>query len=828
MLMVSPGCGGSSDKPDVEPAESPVRVDVRAGETRLLEALWEAGASPEIAAGQDTEVGVLTFEDADDLGPFDAAKDVALHVTAPRIDDGLRLAWGLEKSGNRIVWTCDLDAGKVTHLVLSRVRVTDSRGPAHLLWQTDEMPPSNWHHAAFHVSFDEKEHDYVIPVEDSAGWTGRVVRLALQFGAPHKKVLELGSIPVSLEAIEYRRMDLGSRRKAEKHTPSIRRLDLDRMSREVAHAPAPSDFALELSALPEKAALDFAIGVHPAAANKPGDGVEYRVTFEPEAGERVTLFEARLDPRTNPDDRKWREARVDLAKLAGQAGTLRFVTDPLGDPAYDDAVWANPRLFTAIDRTAADAGPPNLILVSLDTVRADHLGCYGYKKPTTPNIDTFAEEAFLFEKAFTTTGETVSAHMSLFTSLSPMAHGIHQIFDGKVLNENIVTFAQLLQGYRHPFVTAAFTEGGGMTNTVGFDRGFDTYSIGEIQEDQSPENPRRLKMLESTFRNATDWLRANHERRFFLFVHSYEAHTPYAPPSPYDSHFYPDYKGDIEVPITAESIELLVAARKVKYGGEGARRIESLYDGAIRYLDEHVGRLLAEVGRLGLLDNTMVILFSDHGEDFFDHFSIGMHGNSLYDEQVHVPLLIRPPGGLDAPRRIPDLVSLMDLTPTMLDRLGIGYRPLEDSPAHEGVSVGPLLDGKTMPARPVYMEDPTGFVRYAIRDGRHKRIISPNVKENQLVPLVERFADLIRLDRFEGIFEDLEVYDLIEDPDETRNLVYPEGAADRPEYLGEEIRRRRKSSEKRGKDFPARDGAAPTSGVLDRLIGLGYADEKDD
>lgn len=812
LLCLSVACGCKKEGPSDTTGDSPgyfIQVSTKmTGDTLdLLHLLRVSGGSRKPLARVDREVLDVDFG-TDDGRARIVGEPYARAVSKWTPHDGF-VRYEAEPD-NLFVWECNLDAASVTHVQMAGLRVKDARGPVHLLWQS-ESQPDVWHHAAFMQSFDGERHDPIVPVENHPTWRGRIARMALQFGIPRKKVAEFGhGVPIEIAGVLYRELDLGSSRKADDLPPEIDRLAIARETRRVAYAPAPSRYAVDLETeIPEGSSLDFGIGVHPSNATKAGDGVEFVVSFE-RGDEQTVLYRRTLDVKHVAADRNWIDASVDLAAIAGFKGRLVFETLPLGDAVADDAMWAHPQLVAP-----RAPGPPNLIMVSLDTVRADRLGCYGYETEygnTTPNLDKFAESAILFEDANSTAPETVSAHMSLFTGLLPYAHGIFQVYEPYTLSDKIPTLAELLA--KQHYATAAFTEGGGMHYTVGFDRGFDRYSIGKT----ATERPQKL--VEGTFRDATAWLRANADRRFFLLVHSYEAHTPYDPPAPYDTMFYPDYEGPVKPPLSAESVENLVIREQIEYGDDGCRRIESLYDGALCYLDEHVGRFIEEIERLDLVDETIIIFFSDHGEDFFDHFSMASHGHSLYEEMVHVPLIVKIPG-VEGPMRIDEPVSLLDVMPTILDRCGIPLPPVQ-----QGVSLMPLLRGGKLPERPIFYEDPTGIPRRGVRSGVIKRIFSPGIQKNSILDLIERFAHVIKLDRFEGILEELEVYHLGEDPEERRNLV----AGDRPDRPEPYLKAIREEQDRRNlkiaNDLPRMKGSKASAMDMQRLKDLGYVIEE--
>ncbi|HKX45255.1 MAG TPA: sulfatase, partial [Planctomycetota bacterium] len=294
--------------------------------------------------------------------------------------------------------------------------------------------------------------------------------------------------------------------------------------------------------------------------------------------------------------------------------------------------------------------PRAIVVISLDTLRADHLGCYGYARPTSPNIDALAAEGVLFERAISQASSTLPAHRALFQSReASLAGGAEP------------TLAELLG--RAGFRTVAFTGGGNVSAAFGFGRGFERYV----------EDPRGFA---HAFDAVELWLREHAGERFFLFLHSYDVHAPYDPPPPFDSVFYPDYAG----PLTGRETRALLrslaprgehasSAPARRLDEEDERKLVALYDGGILYADQFVGRLVLLLRELGIDDETALVLLSDHGEEFWEHGSV-LHSHSLYQELVHVPLIFSLPGGRAAGARVAETVRLIDVAPTLLELLG--------------------------------------------------------------------------------------------------------------------------------------------------------------
>ena len=316
----------------------------------------------------------------------------------------------------------------------------------------------------------------------------------------------------------------------------------------------------------------------------------------------------------------------------------------------------------------------NLLLISIDTLRADHLGVYGYERETSPAIDALAAESVVFENAYSTSYHTADSHMSMFTSLYPSVHGVRNSKGrtGQVLSSAVSTLPELLQA--QGYATAGFHGGGNVSGFYGFARGFDNYKRTDDLED------------------AITWVQETSARPFFAFVHTYHVHDPYTPQPPYDSWFAKHYEG----PISADREALLAQTDDETFNElrdvfwnqvdpasrEDIEHLKALYDGQIREIDDRIGDLVRAV--LAADERTVVVLLSDHGEEFQEHGRF-LH-DQLYEELLRVPLLVRLPSGDQ--RRVEERVSLIDLAPTLLDVLG-----LELPAQFQGASLVPVLQG---------------------------------------------------------------------------------------------------------------------------------------
>ena len=390
----------------------------------------------------------------------------------------------------------------------------------------------------------------------------------------------------------------------------------------------------------------------------------------------------------------------------------------------------------------------NVVLIGIDTLRADHLGCYGYKRDTSPNIDDLSKKGILFEKCFSQAPITSPSFMSIMTSLYPTYHGITSFIgpagaDGRIytLDPRIPTLAQVLK--ENNFQTGAFTDGGQLCKEMGFDRGFDTYSV----------NPNYFHSEEGNIQEHTvfEWLKKQKNDPFFLFFHSYAAHSPWMTPKSYWNLYGSDSRSHFSIHDFLEDREILNLAqtdlyphfyRKVnKWVPADIEYVQALYDGGIRYLDTFIGRLLHILSELKADSETIVIVTSDHGEEFLDHGMLTHR--QLYDELLHVPLIIRIPGEAEG-ERVAQLVRSIDIFPTILELLGISFK----KPIH-GIS---LADSAKNDLHLASIAE-TEYLGYSFRNAESKYIF-PFYRSSK-----ERFDEL---------------YNIQSDPREKKNIAMSE------------------------------------------------------
>lgn len=395
---------------------------------------------------------------------------------------------------------------------------------------------------------------------------------------------------------------------------------------------------------------------------------------------------------------------------------------------------------------------PNVLLISLDTLRADHLSCYGYERDTSPTLDRLASEGVLFERTYSTTSWTLPSHMSLFTGLAISTHGVCDdrlwtALEGSQVPARGTLLAERLSdaGY----ATGGFYTAPYLAARWGFDSGFDHYErIGhsvythpewskrfeELREagelDEIRAWMKRQPELFDDHRPAADeaidaalgWIEAQ-ETDFFCFLHIFDIHNDYVPPPPFDTRFTdPEYDGPID--------GRKVAAKNSPVRGDMERadleHLIALYDGEIAWVDSQLARLFARLEELGLADDTLIVVVSDHGEEFFEH-GHKLHRVSLYEESLHVPLIFRLPRRVPANVRVAHSTGLVDVAPTIAALCG-----LEPFEVANGVDLAPEWNGESTAPR-TYLSELMLF-----RDGEQAPVRKLSILRGDRHALIDR------------------------------------------------------------------------------------------
>ncbi len=669
--------------------------------------------------------------------------------------DEVRLPGGVATAEERYRVKPGLSAARIARL---RLRAKGSATLATLSWKLAGdrgFPP--FRTLSFPLAPDGQEHAYEIDLQREPYWTGRVEVLRLAVDAGRLEILEMTGEPAT---DPYRSMALeGESRPA---LPGLARTEI-RLPEDLRRG---SRFEAWLGIVPEH--------------NRRGTRAVFRVWREADDGRRDLWLEEVVEG----GQKGWRAVSKELPSGGGRLA-LEVEATRRGRPLPEGvALWGDPVIVTP-GRLAGK----NLVVILIDTLRADRLGVYGNRDGLTPHLDRFAAEGARFAQMRSPASWTLPSVASLMTGLHPQTHGAgvrYGEFAPTGLTGGVRTLAETLRDagfynlgvYHNIYVNPAF----------GLQQGFDEYV--SIENRAAPLVDRALEGLRRT---ASD-------RRVFLYLHLFDPHNPYEPPEEecrtVARRLVPDYRGTLgcaadrrpELPIPPPA---------------DRRWHEALYDAEIAYTDRQVGRFLEGLDDLGLDDDTVVLVASDHGEEFWTRLererALGYepnsdHGHTVYDELLHVPAILRVPGR--KPMVVESPAELADLFPTLLHQVDVAVPPVQ------GRDLTPLLDGAPPAGRPTLLADLIlhGPSRWSVRRGPWKLIVPRDPG-----PAVE-------------------LYNLETDPGELRDL-----AATRPDLVaalraaGErELEERRKAQAR----FVAGDGAQSATYLewnhITRLRSLGY------
>ncbi len=526
------------------------------------------------------------------------------------------------------------------------------------------------------------------------------------------------------------------------------------------------------------------------------DGLVLRVVVAPRGAERGEPVRVPV----RPSRASWQAVEVPVDLPPGTPVDVRVaVVAP--DAASAEAV------AVSVPRWHCTRGPhrPNLVLISLDTTRPDHLGFHGYARDTSPQLDALAARSVVFEAAQSTAPYTLPSHATMFTGQYPTTHGAEhpaQAVDGA--HSPLLAAVLAEAGY----ATRAFTGGGYLDADFGFAEGFHAYgnndpvipvtgrAVADI-ENASAAGRRYVEARRAQHWDAAvDWAARHDDVPFFLFLQTFAIHD-YRPEDPHRSMFGAPAKGEGVVPLRHPPDQVAQP-----YTPEELAQLTDLYDAAIHEVDALVGRLVHALREAGVAGHTVIVVTADHGEDFGEHAVEGSpfvgHGQGLWQTLLHVPLVITAPGV--APRRVSRRVSLVDLAPTALDLLGVPAPP-----AMQGRSLRPLMETGEGAGSPVLSElhSHRGWMRSLVVDDDLKVVTGD---PDALVSWpVTRPVRLFRLSEDPVERADLEPGR----PDEARDL------ADAVRALGEALEAERAGAPR---------GARPSEATLRRLEELGYVD----
>ena len=468
------------------------------------------------------------------------------------------------------------------------------------------------------------------------------------------------------------------------------RVDFAGDTRYAVLVPPSRPYARELT-FPKSSDLRFALGLPPEISSE----VRFVVTWSPDGGSEEIVFDETVSPPSDSRESKWLDRRVDMRPYGGRRGRLLFSTESSTGLDLRNGLPSIAGISLEVEATPDPR--PNVVLIILDTLRSDGLSCYGNEFDSSPRIDAWARDrGVLFENVVASAPWTLPSHVSIFTGMDPINHSMNV---GEPIDESLITLAETLsdQGY----ATVAFTGGGYLSTDFALMQGFD-----RVHYFYEPRiHPRETgNDIASGTERSLEWLDDNSNRPFFLLFHSYETHAPYRPREPYLSRFLDIEPGSMKTTlVTTGPVEpkketgYKLTSRLMQRQSETNPAYEpidsetqlwvpALYASSVANADAHVGMLLDRLETLGLTDDTIVILTSDHGEALGEG---GLGGHATLQEcEIMVPLIISAPGFDPHDTRIGEQVQSINITPTILDLLDL--EPLGES---DGRSLVPFLTG---------------------------------------------------------------------------------------------------------------------------------------
>ena len=557
-----------------------------------------------------------------------------------------------------------------------------------------------------------------------------------------------------------------------------------------AHAPSSLDFDLPV---PRDGRLHFGMGVTE-------DGAP--VTF------RVQVSGKDLYSKTVATTGAWEDADVDLSAYGGRNLKLVLRTESSRPGAV--GLWANPLLTTHSPKSR-----PNVLIYMIDTLRADHASLYGYKRDTTPFLKKLAATGVVFDDCQAQATWTKPSIASLLTSIYSYTHGIFNDYD--TIPKGASTLAEQLRNAG--YVTADISASPWAGRVTGLQRGFDYVMEFPVVQRHRTDAADRGTDSAALDKVVFPWLERHRDEPFFLYAHATDPHAPYRPPAGFEEKFANPSE-------TAEFNRDYANLRdKGQYGGgtvvsrDGCmkngidpdkfiKRAIDRYDGEILHNDANLELLVAKLKQLGILDNTLIIVVSDHGEEFWDH-GWTAHGHSLYQELAHCVFLMWNPKLLAGPRRVTEPVQLIDVMPTVLDLLSLKAPDIV-----QGQSLMPLIKG-----RPFHRRTPVMTSRFA----------HPSAKPNGFVPenrintfaVIEANWKLIYREKGKDVgLSRVELYDRRSDRTETKNVAgaHPEDVERMMAELGKWVDAQKQLRAVLGKGAPS----TLDRQTLEQLRSLGY------
>ncbi len=500
-------------------------------------------------------------------------------------------------------------------------------------------------------------------------------------------------------------------------------------------AVAPTDITYRL--LPRGRTLHFSVGL--LKGSQPGDAATFRVLARV-SGDEKKLYEKTLSIGARGENWHWYEGRIDLSELGGQEVELVLQTRaPKGSRGL--AVWGSP----VLDTLRKPGDPPNVVLIGLDTTRADRLSAYGYRRLTSPRLAALAKDGVLFAQATSSSNWTSPSFASIFTGLPPSQHQV--IHRARAIAPEVSTLAEHFA--RGGWATGAVVFKAYLYN-MGFEQGFDTWF----------NVPRYDVRADDNLKKALAWLDDNYQRRFFFFLHFNDPHQPFNQPPPFDHRFNTAAdlaRFGLKLPIVIEPSGGVRGCSKCAQATPAFRKLaRDLYDGELAYMDDRIGKLIDGLKERGLYDDTIIAVVGDHGELMWEHGNYYGHGGPyMYDELTHVPLIIKPARQTTArairPGTVVDAqVRAFDVFPSLLELAGL---PKADD----------VVSAETL--SPLWNGGKTDEGRVAVSENIKQHIVSVRARGRKLV-----------LSYPPGQPPRQRLFDLRHDPQEQKDVLAADGA----------------------------------------------------
>ncbi len=458
----------------------------------------------------------------------------------------------------------------------------------------------------------------------------------------------------------------------EQQTPWRLRVDLMGEVRDAVLIPPPASIAIpvQIPGIESQPQLRFHFGMTREAQRAEGDGAHLEIVFFHESGSSTPLGRVSIDPRAERDHRSWLLGKIDLTAVAGQRGHLQFQSQDMDDEPdlLDTLVLATPR----IEPQAPTAAPFNLLMIGVDTLRADHLSAFGYERPTTPHLAALADEGVRFSQTRAQAPWTLPSFSSIMTSLYPSVHGAgrggHD--EWTPIDPTSTALAEILS--RVGYETQGIVANGLISPKYGLDQGFEGYRFGWNMESAKSDEPKVSAFVRE--HTATPWM---------LFWHIMDPHLPYTTDASFREAFTdPEYSGRFKnsrgAYVPFEVLDPRPGRRWFVHEGpppppelaeEDRAFVHDYYDAELAEVDAAIGRVLDAIRASGQWDRTMIAFVADHGEGLGDHNHYH-HGYTLHDDQVHIPMILRIPGSHEG-RTVSRPVAAIDLAPTILGALGL-------------------------------------------------------------------------------------------------------------------------------------------------------------